>query len=43
VRFTRTARRKLAGAHRLRLQVSALARGAGGDRSRVKRALVLKR
>lgn len=43
VRFTARARRKLRGAHRLRLRISAVGRGTNGDKSRVKRTLVLKR
>ncbi|MDX6691598.1 MAG: carboxypeptidase [Solirubrobacteraceae bacterium] len=43
VRFTARARRKLRGASRLRLRVSALGRGTNGDKSRVKRTVVLKR
>jgi Zinc carboxypeptidase len=43
VRFTARARRKLRGAHRLRLRISAVGRGSNGDKSRVKRTLVLKR
>ncbi|MGH2919595.1 MAG: hypothetical protein ACRDLS_13510, partial [Solirubrobacteraceae bacterium] len=42
VRFTAPARRRLAGARRLRLRMSAVARGSG-DKSRVTRTLVLRR
>ncbi len=43
VRFTRAARRKLSDARRLRLRMSALARGGASEKTRVIRTLVLKR